>query len=192
MTEPSTALLDAAHHVVDEVGLERATLQRVAAAAGVSRVTLLRHGISRAVLVDGLMQRAAAAFRDCMVPALVSTGTGAERLRTALLSLCGAAELHLSVLAGLYDAHAPVFHEVFVEGITITRLDFTAPLARLLHDGVLDGSLRELDDPTATAELLFNAVGWTYVHLRRSHSWSATHTAATVADLNVAAVLAAG
>ncbi len=188
MSEPSSALLDAAHQVIHEVGIERATIERIAVAAGLSRVTLHRRGISRIALISGLVDRIAAAYRDCMVPALVSSGTGAERLRAALLAICGAAEPHLSVLAGLYDSQATVFHELLADGRTVTRLDFTAPLQRLLQDGAADGSLRTVDDLAETAEVLFNAAGWTYVHLRRSHGWPADRAAAAVTDLQLAGV----
>ena len=190
MSGPSSALLDATHQVIDDVGIERATMERIAVAAGVSRVTLHRRGVSRTELIGGLMERIAAAYRDCMVPALVSAGTGEERLRAALLALCGAAEPHLSVLAGLYDAQAPVFHELLADGRRVTRLDFTAPLQRLLQDGASDGSLRTVDDLAETAEVLFNAVGWTYVHLRRSHGWPVERASFAVIDLHLAGVAA--
>lgn len=48
---------------------------------------------------------------------------------------------------------------------------FTEPLEKLLREGIADGSLREVD-PLVTATVLFNLVGWTYIHLRSGHAWS--------------------
>lgn len=165
-------LVDATRRVVDEVGMERATVERIARAAGVSRVTLHRRGIRRGALMQALIDQVAESYRRCMVPALVAGGTGAERLEAALRALCDAAEPHLATLCGLYDAHAAIFHQVTADGATITRLDYVAPLQRLLIDGVTDGSLRSVDDVAEWSEVLFNSVAWTYIHLRRSHGWS--------------------
>ena len=60
------------------------------------------------------------------------------------------------------------FHESGAAGLT--RPVWTDPLERLLRDGAADGSLR--DRPARqTATVLFNLVGWTYVHLRTGHGW---------------------
>ena len=48
---------------------------------------------------------------------------------------------------------------------------WTDPLERLLRDGAADGSLRERP-ARQTATVLFNLVGWTYIHLRSGHGWS--------------------
>lgn len=185
MIEPDASLLDAAMRVVDRVGVTRATVERIAAEGRVSRVTLHRRGITRAALLDGLVSRAAEAYRHCMLPALVSPRSGAERMGMALRALCDAAEPHLAVLGGLFDAHASVFHDVREAGGQVTRLDFTAPLERLLLDGAADGSLQPSGDVAETAEVLFNAVGWTYVHLRRSHGWSAERARERTVDLHL-------
>jgi hypothetical protein len=48
---------------------------------------------------------------------------------------------------------------------------FTEPLERLLRDGAADGSLAVVD-PLEEATVLFNLVGWTYVHLRTGHGFA--------------------
>ena len=78
------AVLDAAAATIGRHGLAGATLERVARAAGLSRVTLHRRGIDRAALVAGLTARAEAEFREALWPALTGPGTGAERLEQAL------------------------------------------------------------------------------------------------------------
>ena len=52
----------------------------------------------------------------------------------------------------------------------MTRSVFTDPLEKLLREGIADGSLREVE-PLETATVLFNLVGWTYIHLRTGHNW---------------------
>ncbi|MGI8863861.1 MAG: hypothetical protein ACR2JH_05590 [Solirubrobacteraceae bacterium] len=58
---------------------------------------------------------------------------------------------------------------------------FTEPLERLLRDGIADGSLRNVD-PVETATVLFNQVGWTYVHLRTGHGWNAQRAQTATVD----------
>ena len=54
------------------------------------------------------------------------------------------------------------------EGEALTRAEFTEPLERLLRDGAADGTLREANYEKM-ATVLFNLVGWTYVHMRTGH-----------------------
>jgi len=63
---------------------------------------------------------------------------------------------HLELLAGLFLAHREVFHKPG-PGATVVDV-FAEPFERLLRDGALDGSLRDLP-PTMTATVLFNLVG---------------------------------
>ena len=49
------------------------------------------------------------------------------------------------------------------------------------HDGIADRSLREVD-PTEMATVLFNLIGWGYVHLRSGHGWSPKRAEASVLD----------
>src|SRR4051812_11085915 len=163
-------LLEAAAAVLARDGAIGFTLERVAAEAGVSRVTLHRRGVGRAELLAGLTARARADFRDALWPALTDPGAGAERLERALSALCDVAERHLGLLAGAGALRDEVFHEA--GGEALTRAEWTAPLERLLRDGAGDGTLRAVDDPRATATILFNLVGWTYAHLRTGHRWS--------------------
>jgi len=51
------------------------------------------------------------------------------------------------------------------------RVSFLQPFIRIAEDGVADGTLRHLAPAQATADLLFNTVCWSYVHLRGRHGW---------------------
>ncbi|MET9225619.1 TetR/AcrR family transcriptional regulator [Lentzea sp. NPDC003310] len=179
------AVLAAAAKVIAEHGWHEFTLERVAQAAGISRVTLYRKGATRELLVEALVVGAAQAWQAGLWPALTGPGTAAERLRAALRASCVVVEQHLSLLAGLTNAPDPVFH---LDGGD-TRNVYVAPFERLLHDGLADGSLRATLDPATTALLLFNIVPRTYIHLRAAHQWSPDRTAEALLDLLMPGVL---
>lgn len=176
-------LLEAAARTVERVGVAGATLERIAAEASCSRVTLHRRGITREAILQRLARRAAAAYREALWPALVSRGTGRERLELALQGICQAAEGNLPILAGLFPFDTPASPDEASEPADgAARGQFTEPLERLLIDGVADGTL-QVADPGETAELLFNAVGWTYVHLRMAHGWAEDRVRQGLVDL---------
>jgi AcrR family transcriptional regulator len=164
-------LLTGAHRAIERWGYQQATLERIAAEAGVSRMTLHRRGITREGLLAALAERLETDYRAAMWPALTARGTGRERLAVALAGFTGAVEANLEVLNALAEAeHSAIFHDEGPRGLT--RPGFTEPIRRLLEDGVADGSL-VAPDPEESATLLLNLVGWTYRHLRRGHGWSA-------------------
>jgi hypothetical protein len=105
---------------------------------------------------------------------VAAADSGAQRLRLALEAICAAAEDHLDLLAGLFLAHGEVFHQPGPNALVIDV--FAAPFERLLRDGGMDGTLRQVP-PTVTATALFNTVGWGYIHLRASHHWQGRHRA---------------
>ena len=165
------ALLTGAHRAIERWGYGQATMERIAAEAGVSRMTLHRRGVTREGLLSALAERLETSYREAMWPALTARGTGRGRLEQALAGYCGAVEANLEVLAALAEAdHNAIFHEDGPQGLS--RPGFTEPIRRLLEDGAADGSLVAAD-PDETATLLLNLVGWTYRHLRRGHGWSA-------------------
>lgn len=163
-------LLNAARSVLTSFGVEKATLERIAAEAGLSRVTLHRRGLTKELLLEALTEQAVDDFQHALWPALTATGSGRERLEHALTALCEVADANLGIVTALGSRTDAVFHE---DGDgALTRGLFTDPFARLLADGAADGTLRECD-PAETATVLFNLVGWTYIHLRARHRWSA-------------------
>lgn len=163
-------ILDAAQRAIDRYGWSETTIERIAAEAGVSRVTLHRRGLGKEQILAMLAERSAELYRKAIWPALTASGNARERLQTALEEICALAEANLNLLLALdAAANASVFHESS-EPETLTRSVFTEPLERLLRDGAADGTLRATD-PVETATVLFNLVGWTYVHLRSGHGW---------------------
>jgi AcrR family transcriptional regulator len=174
-------LLRAARDVFATHGYGAATLEAIAEAAGVSRVTLHRRGFTKERLLAGLAEAATVDYRDAMWPALTAAGSGADRLQRALVSLCASAERNLAVLIALQAHTDVIFHEE-ADTERLTRSVFTEPLERLLRDGAADGTLRPVD-PQESATVLFNLVGWTYVHLRHGHRWAPDRARAAVLDV---------
>ncbi len=161
-------LAEGARSALREHGLGGATLERIAAAAGLSRMTLHRRGVGRLDLLRALVDRLAEAERAALWPALVAEGDARTRLGLALRAECEVCEEHLDVLEAL-DAGArdALFHGP--DGLT--RPAFVEPLRRLLADGTADGTLVSAD-PDEDATVLYNLVGHTYRHLRTGHGWA--------------------
>lgn len=174
-------VLDAAGRVLDADGWRSLTAERVAAEAGVSRVTLHRRGWTKGAILAALATQAEARYRERMWPVLTREGSGGERMRFALATICELAEESLNLLLALdAEANAVVFHDPGDDD-ALTRSVFTEPLERLLRDGAADGTLRNVE-PIETATVLFNMVGWTYIHLRSGHGWSAERARRTTLD----------
>jgi AcrR family transcriptional regulator len=177
---PAEQVLNAATDVLAESGWGGLSLERVADRARVSRVTLWRQGVTKESLVDGLLLRLTADYRDAMFEVLTSPGSGVERLLRALEALCGVADRHLDLLL----ASDVAFHEA--QERAEPRPSFIEPLVRLLRDGVADGTLRQ--PPTSFedfANTIFNVVCWSYVHLRGRHDWPQDQARSLVLDLVV-------
>jgi AcrR family transcriptional regulator len=170
-------VLDAAIRVLAAVGWEQLSLERVADAAGISRVTLWRQGVTREALVDALLARLAHDYRDAMWAPLTASGSGRERLERALEALCAVADRHLDLLLASDSA----FHRAW--SLTKPQVSFLGPFVRILEDGVADGTLRDAGKPHVVADLLFNTVCWPYVHLRGRHDWTSRQAAAQVIGL---------
>lgn len=175
-----------ARAAVAEHGWPGATLERIARAAGVSRMTLHRHGIGR----DEVLALLAAAYEDdfrvAVETAAAGPGDGAARLRRALATVCDVSERHLSFLRGLDEAtDTLLFHER--DGVVRSRRGYVDPLEALVRAGVRDGSVRA-HRPAETATLLVNAVDRTYRHLRIAHGWAPRRARTAVLDLMLAGV----
>ncbi len=181
-------IVDAARHVLAQDGLAAATLERISATAGVSRMTLHRHGVSKAMILGALADALESDYRNAMWDALVSRGSARDRLQTALESLCDVTERNLGLLEGL---SAPTRDAIYHESgsPSLTRKVFVEPLERLLLDGAADGSLAPVD-AEEVATVLFNAIGHTYRHLRTGHGWSAERARAGILELAMSGVAA--
>lgn len=174
-------LLDAAHRAIERHGWRDATLERIAAEAGVSRMTLHRHRVTRDGVLLGLARRLEQQHRETMEAVLSGKGDARTRLRGVLEAECALAEENLALSdafgSGARDA---IYHESGRPALT--RESFTAPYRRLLVAGADDGSLRAVD-PDETATVLLNLVGHTYRHLRQGHGWEPARARRAVCTL---------
>jgi AcrR family transcriptional regulator len=150
--------------VLQARGWDGLTLERVAEEAGRARSTLWRQGLTREVLIGALSGELDADFRAAMYPVLTSGGTGLERLERALVALCELVDRHLPLLLATDEA----FHQEPRPG---QPPDYLHPLITFIRDGIADGSLAPTEKVVERADVLFNAVAWTYVHLRGRHGW---------------------
>ena len=181
-------LLAAGRRAFGRHGFAGATMERIAAEAGRSRVTLHRRGVTKEAILGALVEEAVADYREALWPALTAAGTGRERLEAALEAVVDQTEANLDLLLAVRSQTDQVFHDD-EGGEALTRDVFTQPLERLLADGVADGTLRDVD-PAETATVLFNQVGWTYVHLRTGHRWRAARARRAVLDLALRGLVA--
>jgi AcrR family transcriptional regulator len=181
-------VLEAGRRAFKRYGYGGATVERIAGEAGLSRVTLHRRGVSRDAILATLAQRAADDYRARLWPALTAAGTAHQRIEMALVALCEAAEENLELLIALRAQADALFHES-AEDDALTRGVFTEPLERLLRDGAAEESLRAVD-PVETATVLFNLVGWTYVHLRTGHRWGPTRARDATLDIALNGIIA--
>jgi AcrR family transcriptional regulator len=184
------ALLDAGRRALRRHGWQALTAEHIAQEAGISRVTLHRRGVRKQDILDALTEKAIEAYRAALWPALTAPGTGGERLEQALRALCASAEENLELLVALRSQTDAIFHQP-ERGEAMTRSVFTEPLERLLRDGTADGSLRALD-PVETATVLFNLVGWTYIHLRTGHGWAPEHSRERTIEIALRGVVSRG
>jgi AcrR family transcriptional regulator len=162
--------------VLSERGWNGLTLERVAEATGRARSTLWRQGLTRDVLVTALVGELAADFRETLFPILTTGGTGRDRLERGLVALCELLDRHLPLMLATDEA----FHQDTAPG---QPPDYLHPFIQFLREGAADGSLDPGDDLVETANVAFNAVAWTYVHLRGRHGWPAARTTSCVVDV---------
>ena len=152
--------------VLAETGWDALTLDRVAERAGRGRVTLWRNGVTRESLLNGMLRKLAEDYRDAMLPILTASGSPRERLERTMDALCDVVDAHADVLS----VSDEMFHKAFEFGhVPVGFLDpFIAPIRDARAAGQLRGTSKDAD----LADVMFNAVAWTYLHLRSRHRWS--------------------
>ena len=181
MAPTSSEVLAAARSLIEEQGIDALTIERLATAAGTSRMTLHRRGIDRAWVVAALTDQAAEAYLSAAWPALIAADSADVRLRQLFEAILEVADEYLALLSGLFSAPDSPFHVVGDEHET--DLVFVQPIERILRDGELDGTLGSFDEPTDAAAALFNVIGWGYVHLRHAQRWDAERSRHAVLGL---------
>jgi AcrR family transcriptional regulator len=161
--------------VLGHWGWDGLTLDRVAQELGRARSTLWRQGLTREVLLASLVEELANDFRAAMYPVLTASGTGRERLERGLNALCELLDRHLPLMLATDEA----FHQDVRPG----EPNYLDPFVAFVREGAADGSLVVGESVGATASVVFNAVAWTYVHLRGRHGWPAARARTHVVGL---------
>jgi len=168
-------VVEGARRAIEDVGWQAATLEQIASASGLSRMTLHRHGLGREEIFALLGAAYEADFRATVGAACEEPGPAPTRLRCGLEAVCAATERHLPFLRGLDDeSDTTLFHD---HGVS--RPGYVVPFEDVLRVGIEDGSFREVDVPR-TAILLVNAADRTYRHLRVAHGWSTADASAPI------------
>ncbi|GAA3856719.1 TetR/AcrR family transcriptional regulator [Amycolatopsis tucumanensis] len=194
MDEWESRVVEAGLEILAEEGLTALSVAGIARRLGASRMTLHRKGLTRERVIELLSIRAGYEYQQAVWPTLVSDGTGLARLERALRATCQVADPWRHLLVGLFAEDGGIFHEPEkVSGLErdralATRTVFVEPLARLLRDGIVDGSLAGVPDVDRTATVLFNQVGWTYLALRVGQRWTREQAEDSVVTLALAAV----
>jgi len=189
-------ITEAALALIEESGLAELSIASLARRLGASRMTLHRNGVTRERVIELLSVRAADEYLRAVWPTLVSTGSGRDRLEQALRATCRVADAWRHLLVGLFAEDGGIFHEPDRatddehDRALATRGRFIEPLARLLHDGALDGSLVDVPNLDQTATVLFNQVGWTYLALRVGQRWPQERAENAVVTMALAAMTA--
>jgi AcrR family transcriptional regulator len=183
---PEPKLIDAARKAVEKHGYSGLTLERIAAEAEVSRVTLHRRGHSKDEIFNALLMRVREEHRDALWPALTASGDGADRLRMALNKVCEMCERDLLVMLAM-RAHMDAAAHGATGPAAQSNWIVAEPLQVLARDGIADGSLRE-GDPEELGAVLVNWTGWTYVHLRTAFGWKPRRAKTVVVDQVVGAL----
>jgi AcrR family transcriptional regulator len=177
---PEPKLIAAARKAVEKDGYAGLTLERIAAEAEVSRVTLHRRGHSKDEIFNALVVQVREEHRDALWPALTASGDGADRLRMALEKVCDMCERDLDVLLAARAQVDAVAHGANGPDPQSNWI-VAEPLQVLARDGIADGSLRA-GDPEELGALLVNWAGWTYVHLRTAFGWKQRRARSVVVD----------
>jgi len=183
-------LLAAVDTVVDKNGWAGTTAELVARAAGVNRTTLYRNGFTRERLLAEATAASSSEFASAALAPLAASGSAIERMHLLLEAMYDISDRHLGLLAGLYDGPTAIFHLGLDsdDPTALTRFEYVDPFQRLLTDGNADGTLAS-NDPQEDAELIFNTAGWTYIHLRRSHGWTADRARPKVTRITLGSFL---
>lgn len=151
-------------------GWDGLTLERVAEQAGRSRVTLWRNGITRESLLEGLLRRLAEDYRDAMLPVLTAAGPAKSRLDKAMHALCDVVDAH----ADLLTVSDEMFHRAAALGNV--PLKFLDPFVAGVRAARAEKALHAKGTDAELADVLFNSVVWSYLHLRARHGWPAAKT----------------
>jgi AcrR family transcriptional regulator len=122
--------IDAAAVCVARLGLQKTSMDDIAAESGISRATLYRRLGSRESILNALLQLQARPF----VAESIRVSAGARSL---------AERLEIGTVFGVMEtARNPTLNQLFDQGVSRASLDFVRPVFRQLMDATLLGTLQ--------------------------------------------------
>jgi TetR/AcrR family transcriptional regulator len=140
-----------------ERGLDATTMSDIAAASGVPRATLYYHFEGKDAVFACIIESVSRALETAIRAALETPGTAAERLGRVVVAQLSVYE---SDPAAFLATHLELGRTLRLEGMK-ERVDrgYIQPVARLLEEGMADGTIRPVGHPSAVAAALLAAVG---------------------------------
>lgn len=151
----ASKLYDAAE-LIAERGLADAKIDEIADAAGIPKATLYYYFAGKEEILAFLLSDVLGLIAGEVGTAVASPGTASERLRATVSAQLRVMLEHPAVCRALVGdlGRATRLPELAVA----LRGAFHQPIEQLLHDGVADGSLRQVRDPSVVALSIFGAV----------------------------------
>jgi TetR/AcrR family transcriptional regulator len=154
--EEMGAKVMAAAELFGTQGLDRSTMEDIAAATGVPKATLYYYFAGKEEILAFLFHRLLAEVHGAVTSAVSGPGTAAARLRGVIRSHLEVFQRHpMASRAMQFDlGRAARVPEIAAQADTA----FIEPVRKLLAEGVADGSLRPVEHPRLTATTLLGAI----------------------------------
>ncbi|MGF7236373.1 MAG: TetR/AcrR family transcriptional regulator [Frankia sp.] len=151
----ATKILDAAE-LFAERGLDGSKMSDIAAATGIPRATLYYHFEGKEAVFSYMCTVLFDAFEDAVSTALAGPGVAAERLSRVIRAQI---ELYAANPIALQAVHLDLGRaarrpEIFKRAAH----SYVRPVAALLEEGAIDGSLRKVAKPRTTAAAILGAI----------------------------------
>jgi AcrR family transcriptional regulator len=155
-----TDVLEAAVTLFSRKGYHGTTVRDIAVQSGMLSGSLYAHISSKEDLLFELVMNAASEFMGAVEPIVNGSESAATKLRRAMSA-------HLTVVAGSLEAATVFMHEwkalspERLEAVAAKRSEYEQLFARILHEGVMSGQFRPVDEKFARL-LILSAVNWLY------------------------------
>ncbi len=152
----------AAADLIAEHGLDATKMEDIAASTGVPKATLYYYFEGKEEILTFLFTEILDEVRQAVAGALQSGGTAAQRLEATIVAHLRVFErFPMASRALQFDLGRAARIPLIAER---TDAAFVNPVRDLLVEGVLDGSLREMDHPTLVATAILGAVTTTGIN----------------------------
>lgn len=154
--KPMAAKVMAAAQLFAERGLDGAKMSDIAAATGIPRATLYYHFEGKEAVFSYMHTIVFEAFEEAVGAALKGPGNAAERLSRVIRAQIDIYAAHPLALQALQlDLGRAARRPEITERSART---YVRPVAKLLEEGVIDGSLRKVAKPRAVAAALLGSI----------------------------------